>query len=187
MSREPMLQSENSTAHLESGSPPPASTSSVDTIAPSQLDADSPVSSNTFEGFLADVERCVSDAGQLLLFSGEHLRLEVMLRRDQKNPRVIWGLKRHEDWAFKATLLRFARGSEPVHLVLSTESEEGYRIRGWVVKRSMDSFWAAPLPAKQASRFWERCLNRVVSKNLGARLASDRAEPSPHPEPLAES
>ena len=186
MIREPMLPSENSTAHLDSGSPPPASAGSAGIAVPSQQAADNPGSSSTFEGFLADVEHCVPDAGQLLLFYGEHLRLEVMLLRHQKNPRVIWGLKRHEDWAFKATLLRFARGSEPVHLVLSTEDQDGYRVRGWVVKRSMDSFWAAPLPSEQASRFWERCLNRFLLKNLGAGLASDRAEPSPHPEPLAE-
>jgi len=186
MGREPMLPSENSTAHLDSGSPPTASASSVEPIAPSHQAAANPGSSSTFESFLADVERCVPDAGQLLLFSGEHLRLEVMLRRDQKNPRVIWGLKRHEDWAFKATLLRFARGSEPVHLVLSTEDQGGYRVRGWVVKRSIDSFWAAPLPDQQTSRFWERCLNRFSLKNLGADLASNRAKPATQPEPLAE-
>jgi len=187
MVREPMLPSENSTAHLDSGSPQPASTDSVGPVAPSQESGANPGSSSTFEGFLADVEGCVPDAGQLLLFSGDHLRLEVMLLRHQKNPRVIWGLKRHEDWAFKATLLRFARGSDPVHLVLSTEGEEGYRIRGWVVKRSMDSFWAAPLPAEQTHRFWERCLNPFSLKNLEAGQASDRAKPSPQPEPLAKT
>jgi hypothetical protein len=159
----------------------------MEPIAPSHQVADHPGSSSTFEGFLADVEHCVPDAGQLLLFSGEHLRLEVMLLRHQKNPRVIWGLKRHEDWAFKATLLRFARGGEPVHLVLSTESDEGYRIHGWVVKRTMDSFWAAPLPAEQTHRFWERCLTPFSLKNLGVSKTSDRAKPAPQPEPLAES
>jgi hypothetical protein len=186
MVRESMLHSEHSTAHLDTGSPQPASTSPVEPIAPSHQVADHLGTSSTFEGFLVDVEHCVSDAGQLLLFSGEHLRLEVMLLRHQKNPRVIWGLKRHEDWAFKATLLRFARGSEPVHLVLSTEDEGSYRIRGWVVKRTMDAFWAAPLPAEQTHRFWERCLNRFSLKNLGIGKASDRAKPAPQPEPLAE-
>jgi hypothetical protein len=99
---------------------------------------------------------------------------------------VIWGLKRHEDWAFKATLLRFARGSEPVHLVLSTEDEGGYRIRGWVVKRTVDAFWAAPLPAEQTHRFWERCLTPFSSKDPGAGQASNGAKPSPQPGPLAE-
>jgi hypothetical protein len=73
-----------------------------------------------------------------------------------------------------------------VHLVLSTEGEEGYRIHGWVVKRSMDSFWAAPLPAEQTHRFWERCLTPFSLKKLGAGLASNRAKPAPQPEPLAE-
>jgi hypothetical protein len=187
MSRGPMLQSEDGTAHPDAGRLQPASPSPVQAVPPSRQAADPAGTSSTFEGFLTDVEQCVPDAGQLLLFSGEHLRLEVMLLRHQKNPRVIWGLKRHEDWAFKATLLRFARGSEPVHLVLSTEDQGGYRIRGWVVKRSMDAFWAAPLPADQTSRFWERCLNPFSLKNLEAGPASDGAKPSPQPEPLVES
>jgi len=182
-----MLHSENGTAHHDSGSQKPASTGSEGPVPPSPQAADHPGSSSTFEGFLTDVEDCVPDAGQLLLFSGEHLRLEVMLLRHHKNPRVIWGLKRHEDWAFKATLLRFARGSEPVHLVLSTEDEGNYRIRGWVVKRTMDAFWAAPLPAEQTHRFWERCLDRFSLKNLGVGKNSSRAKPAPQPEPLAES
>jgi hypothetical protein len=133
------------------------------------------------------VEHCVSDAGQLLLFAGEHLRLEVMLLKHEKNPQVIWGLRRHEDWAFKATLLRFARGSDPVHLVLSIEHEGGYRLRGWVVKRSWESFWASPLPSEQTSRFWERCLTPFSLEKLGVGPASDRAESAPQPEPPAAS
>jgi len=187
MARELMLRLEDGTTHPAAGSPQLASPSPVGAVAPSQQATDHPDSSSTFEGFLAEVEHCVSDAGQLLLFAGDHLRLEVMLLRHQKNPRVIWGLKRHEDWAFKATLLRFARGSDPVHLVLSTESVEGYRIQGWVVKRSMDSFWAAPLADAQTHRFWERCLTPFSLKNLGAGPASDRPEPAPQAEPLAES
>ena len=116
-----------------------------------------PDSIRTFEGFLEDVERCVQDAGQLLLFSGDQLRLDVMLLRHEKNPRVIWGLKRHEDWAFKATLLRFARGHYPVHLILTTEKQEAGHVKGWVVQRTLDAFWASPLPAERAFRFWERC------------------------------
>ncbi|MDP1833226.1 MAG: hypothetical protein Q8K67_14300 [Geothrix sp.] len=125
---------------------------------PVAVAADRLVSSDTFEGFLADVEGSVRDAGQLLLFTGGLIRLEIMLLRHEKNPRVIWGLRSHEDWAFKATLLRFARGAEPVHLVLSTEQVGVYQIRGWVVKRSMDRFWASPLLIEQTSQFWNRCL-----------------------------
>jgi hypothetical protein len=158
----------------------------VDPLAPSVEPVDHPDSNHSFEGFLAEVERCVPDAGQLLLFTGEHLRLEVMLLKHEKNPRVIWGLKRHEDWAFKATLLRFARGSDPVHLVLSTEHEGGYRLRGWVVKRSWDSFWASPLPSEQTNGFWERCLTPFSLEKLGPSLVSDRPKPSPHPEPPTE-
>ncbi len=119
---------------------------------------ENPGSCTTFEEFLVEVERNVPEAGQLLLFTGEQLRLEVKLLRRKEDPQMIWGVKRHEDWAFKATLLRLARGSDPVHLVLSIEHEGGYRIFGWVIKRSMNSFWASPLPLEQAKRFWERCL-----------------------------
>jgi hypothetical protein len=115
-------------------------------------------SSNTFENFLTDVEQWVLHAGQLWLFTGDQLRLQVMVLRHEKNPHLMWGLKRHEDWAFKATLLRFARGGEPVHLVLSTEQDNTHQIRGWVLRRTMDTFWASPLPIDQARRFWERCL-----------------------------
>jgi hypothetical protein len=99
-----------------------------------------PDSIRTFEGFLENVARCVQDAGQLLLFSGDHLRLDVALLRHEKSPRVIWGLKRHEDWAFKATLLRFARGHHPVHLMLATEKPEARHLRGWLVQCTMDAF-----------------------------------------------
>ena len=125
---------------------------------PEILAIENPASCTTFEDFLAEVERSVTEAGQLLLFTREHLRLEVKLFKREGNPQVVWGLRRHEDWAFKATLLRLARGNDPVHLVLSIELQGGYRIFGWVIKRSMNSFWASPLPLEQAKRFWERCL-----------------------------
>jgi hypothetical protein len=121
----------------------------------------SPGSSDTFEGFLTEVENGVHDAGQALLFAGDQLRLKVTLHRYRKNPRVVWGLKSHEAWAFKATLLRFARGSDPVHLLLSTEEDGGHQIQGWVVKRTLDAFWASPIGSKQAQEFLER---RVVSR-----------------------
>jgi hypothetical protein len=187
MSRASMLHTDNATHFDDSEPMEPNSTSTMEPPAPSVEDLVNPVTSNTFEDFLMDVEHCVRDAGQLLLFSGEHLRLEVMLLRHEKNSRVIWGLKRHEDWAFKATLLRFARGRDPVHLVLSTEHEGGYRLRGWVVKRSRESFWASPLPAEQANSFWERCLNPFSLEKLKASYASDRAESSPQPESPTES
>ena len=125
----------------------------------SQLQATEEVSTiGSFEAFLAEVERHVQDSGQLLLFVGEHLRLEITLMRHNKNPRVIWGLKAHEDWAYKATLLRFSRGYQSVHAILSVEAEGQYEIRGWVAKRTMDSFWASELSSAQADQFWQRCL-----------------------------
>jgi hypothetical protein len=111
----------------------------------------------SFEALLEDVERHVQGCGHLLLFVGEQLRLEITLLRHDKNPRVIWGLKTHEDWAFKATLLRFARGLEPVHLILS-EEEGPSRIHGWEARRTNDSFCASTLPCEQAEQFWRCCL-----------------------------
>ena len=117
-----------------------------------------PIANEGFEGFLAEVERDVPDAAQVLLFSGEHLRLEITLLRHERNPRVIWGLKGHEDWAFKATLLRFARGPQPVRLLRSIEKEGTYELQGWSVQRTMDAFSASPLPSEQTRQFWDRCL-----------------------------
>lgn len=119
----------------------------------------------TFEDLLADLERCVQDAGRLWLFSGEDLRLDVMLLRHEKSPQVIWGLKRHEDWVFKATLLRFARDHCPVHLILTAEKKEAGRVRGWVVQRTMDAFWASPLPAGCALRLWKQ--NQAAPELMG--------------------
>lgn len=125
----------------------------------SQLQAMEPTSTlESFEAFLEDVEHHVQESAHLLIFVGEHLRLEITLLRHDKNPRVIWGLKTHEDWAFKATLLRFARGRQPVHLVLSVETGGPDEIHSWVAKRSKDGFWASALPSEQAIQFWQRRL-----------------------------
>ena len=113
--------------------------------------------SSSFDGFMAAVEQHVSHSGQLLLFTGDRLRLDVMLLRQEKNPQVIWGLRRHEDWAFKATLLRFARSSQPVHLLLVTEGADAQQVHGWVVSRTMNDFWASPLTPEQGLQLWERC------------------------------
>jgi len=115
--------------------------------------ADQPVSSEGFETFLAEVEAGVSDAAQALLYCGGQRRLEITLLKHERNPRVIWGLKGHEDWAFKATLLRFARGAEPAHLVLAKEHGGAPRVQGWRVCRTMDAFQARPLSAEQAEAF----------------------------------
>jgi hypothetical protein len=131
--------------------------------------ADAPGSIRAFEDLIEIIEMSVQDAGQLLLFTGDNLRLEIMLLRHERSPHLIWGLRHHEDWAFKATLLRFARGSLPLQLILSTEDGSAYQIRGWVVHRTMDAFWASPLPAEHAQRFWERCLVPFAGKDQGAR------------------
>ena len=155
MGKAPMLDSVIYVPQIDHEIPEPDQLGRI-SFLPAARKVDSPVATNTFDGFLAEVEQCVPDTGQLLLFTGEQLRLELVLLRHRKNPRVIWGLKSHEDWAFKATLLRFARSMDTVRLVLSSECEAGHRIQGWMLKRSMDSFWAWPLPADQANRLWKR-------------------------------
>jgi hypothetical protein len=142
-----------STIQLEGEvAPPPAQ------LHPKEQAQSAPAANRSFDEFLLDVERGVPGAGKLLLFTGKQLRLDIMLLRHEKNPRVIWGLRHHEDWAFKATLLRFARVSQPVHLILSPEPGSGRPISGWVVGRSMDTFWATPMNLEQIESFRERSL-----------------------------
>jgi hypothetical protein len=168
MNHDPMLRQERNPEPSESGSFQPEFLEPAKPLIPATQSTEHQGSSNTFESFLTDVEQWVLDAGQLWLFTGDQLRLQVMVLRHEKNPHLIWGLKRHEDWAFKATLLRFARGSEPVHLILSTEHNHTYQIRGWVIRRTIDTFWASPLPTDQARRFWERCLAPFAFEKKGS-------------------
>jgi hypothetical protein len=137
---------------------------------------------DSFEGFLAEVEGNIADSGELFLFCGDQLRLAVTLLRHEKNPRVIWGLRSHEDWAFKATLLRFARGTDPVHLFLSIEDEAVSRIQGWVVRRTSESFWASPLPDTQTRGFWNRCLAEFTPDGAGTGQPSGGPQRVPWPE-----
>jgi hypothetical protein len=120
----------------------------------------SPDTIQSLETFLAALDEKVSHSGKVFLFTGDRLRLDITLLRHDKNPRVIWGLRRHEEWAFKATLLRFARGHEPLHVLLFLEQGEQEEILGWVVGRSLETFWASPISSLQTSYFWERCLAR---------------------------
>ncbi|WLT31894.1 hypothetical protein [Geothrix sp. PMB-07] len=119
---------------------------------PATQTAEQPVSSEGFEAFLTEVEAGVSDAAHVQLFHGARLRLEITLLKHERNPRVIWGLKGHEDWAFKATLLRFARGAEPTHLVLAAEQNGSAKVRGWEVSRTMDAFRSKALPESQLAQ-----------------------------------
>lgn len=167
MDRDAMIRLQDDPPPADPGGHPGEIPGPSEPFVPDALRAEAPGSIRTFENLIGMVETSVQDAGQLLLFTGDHLRLEIMLLRHEKNPQVIWGLRRHEDWAFKATLLRFARGGLPVQLILSTEDRGAYQIRGWVVHRTMDAFWASPLPAEHAQRFWERCLVPFAVKNEG--------------------
>jgi hypothetical protein len=128
--------------------------------------AEHPVTQHSLEGLLAEVEDLVRSTGQAFLYTGEQLRLQVTLIRSDRSPRAKWGLKDHEGWAFKATLLRFARGTEPVHLLIETENEGIPVLRCWVVSRNMEAFWASPLSSGQAKHFCEHCLVPVPLENL---------------------
>jgi len=110
----------------------------------------------SLEALLQEVEGSIRLQGQASLFVGEHLRLGIFLRRPEGEPRLRWGLRVHEDWAFKATLLRFARGTEPVHLLVESRRDGAEGTWLWVVRRSMESFWASPLSREQAHVFRDR-------------------------------
>jgi hypothetical protein len=125
-----------------------------------------PVTQHSLEGLLTDVEGSVRSTGQAFLYTGERLRLQVSLIRGDKSPRMKWGLRDHEGWAFKATVLRFARGTEPVHLLVETEHEGVPSLKAWVISRSIDAFWASPLSPGQAKHFCEHCLVPVPREHL---------------------
>ncbi|WP_306591411.1 hypothetical protein [Geothrix sp. 21YS21S-4] len=113
---------------------------------------------DSFEGFLKTLEGQVRNSGYLLVLLDGRLRLDVMLLRHEKNPRVYWGLKPHQDWAVKATLLRFASGQEPVHVLLSQELDGSYDVVGWLLKRAEGRFWARSILPAQAQSHWEHCV-----------------------------
>ena len=119
--------------------------------------AEDQASVHSLEALLEAVEGGLPKRGHAMLFCGESLRLEIALTRREGDATIKWGTHGHESWAFKATLLRFARGDDPLRLLVET-SEDGIALfRGWVVKRTRDAFWASPLSPEQARQFWEFC------------------------------
>jgi hypothetical protein len=121
--------------------------------------------SDDLDAFLALVEREVHDAARAMLFTGGRHRLEITLLRHERNPRVIWGLKGHEDWAFKATLLRFARSHEPSHFLLASDAAGALQMHGWEVHRTMDAFRATPLSSSQVEALWGQRLTAVPQRS----------------------
>jgi hypothetical protein len=124
--------------------------------------ADLLVSSHTLEGFLTEVESCISETGKAMLLAGEppFLKLTISITRSDGNDPIKWGLKAHEDWAFKASLFRFARNGDPVHFLFEATNHENVILRGWVVSRTSNSFWASSLSTEQAQSVWDRCLGK---------------------------
>ncbi len=114
-----------------------------------------PASISSLEALLQELEGNISQQGQASLFVGEQLKLGIVLQRQKGVHRLRWGLREHEGWVFKATLLRFARGAEPVHLIVQWEPD-GETSQAWLLGRSMDSFWALPLSQEQSHAFSNR-------------------------------
>jgi len=112
--------------------------------------------SDDLDDFLAQVEDGIRDAAQVVLLYGGHPRLAITLLKHERNPRMIWGLKAHEDWAFKATLLRFARDAQPAHLLRVIEKDGACHVQGWEIHRTMEAFESRPLPFDRAEAFWAR-------------------------------
>ena len=122
--------------------------------APPMYHQTSPTESKgTLEALIKDLEAGVGPLGHATLFVGETPRLDIQLQRKEGDGPLRWGVKSHEDWAFKATLLRFARGTEPVHLLVDSGRDGAEGIRVWVVRRGMETFWASPLSSGQAHDF----------------------------------
>ena len=112
----------------------------------------------SFEEFLSQVEDRVHALGHLLLLTDGHLRLVTKLLRHPANPRVHWGLKIHEDWAVKATLLRFAAGRESLEVILSEPRGDSCAVWGWFLKRTSSECMAWSVSEEEARRTWNRCL-----------------------------
>ena len=120
---------------------------------PLQPQAGMAESIGTLEALIKNLEAGVGLLGHATLFVGETPRLDIQLQRKEGDGPLRWGVKSHEDWAFKATLLRFARGTEPVHLLVDSGRDGAEGIRVWVVRRGMETFWASPLSSGQAHDF----------------------------------
>jgi hypothetical protein len=126
------------------------------------------VASEDLDGFLAEVEDGIRDAAQVVLLYGGQPRLTITLLKHERNPRVIWGLKVHEDWAFKATLLRFARDAQPAHLLRVIEKDGACHVQGWEIHRTMEAFESQPLPTDRAEAFWARLQEAHTAASAGA-------------------
>ena len=110
----------------------------------------------SLEALLEELEGSIGQQGLATLFLGEQRRLWIFLHRPEGETLLRWGLRVHEGWAFKATLLRFARGTDPVHLLAESGQDGAEGTWLWVVRRSMESFWASPLSREQAHVFRDR-------------------------------
>jgi len=117
----------------------------------------------TLEALLKELEEGTGRLGHATLFVGETPRLDILLQREADGAQLQWGVKSHEDWAFKATLLRFARGTEPVHLIVESGPGGTEEVRVWVVRRGTESFWASPLSREQAHDFRDQHLSAATS------------------------
>jgi hypothetical protein len=104
---------------------------------------------HSIEALLSIVATEVDGLGHAFLFSGDRLALDLPLGPvEGKN--IKWGMAAHHDWAFEATLLRFAKSHEPARLLIASGQGNEPRIAGWIIGHSTSSFWAARMPQVQA-------------------------------------
>ncbi len=120
----------------------------------------------SLDEFLSDVEADILGSGTAYLFSGTRLGLTVPVLREPGQAKVKWGRKAHEDWAFKATLLRFAWDAR--HALLLVVSGEGatQRRSGWLAVCSARDFAAYPMNPDQV----DSLLPKEAQERLGALM-----------------
>jgi hypothetical protein len=103
----------------------------------------------TLNEFLSDIEADILGSGTAYLFSGTRLGLTVPVLRMPGQGKVKWGTKAHEDWAFKATLLRFAWDVRHALLLLVSGQGAGQRRSGWLAVCSTHGLVVYSLSADQ--------------------------------------
>ena len=109
---------------------------------------------HSIEALLSIVATEVDGTGHAFLFSGDRLGLDLPIV-PMGSKKMKWGTAAHHDWAFEATLLRFARSHEPARLVIASGQGSELSVRGWVIGHSMQSFWATRMSPEQSRSMFD--------------------------------
>jgi hypothetical protein len=123
-----------------------------------ELSESSPSTESTLhsiEALLSIVATEVDEFGHAFLFAGEHLALDLPIV-PAAGKKMKWGVAAHHDWAFEATLVRFARSNESARLLIVSGHGEDQKVVAWVLGHSMASFWAARMPQPDAKLMFAR-------------------------------